>query len=126
MPTKSEQPKPEPSDEDDGSNAYEYDENGKAIEPKKILSQKQAIQSQDLDADTLEKQRLEKQLSKINILESQMQKYAPPPAAKNVSEPTASEEPKETELQKQMRLGWNQDDEKDMDNLAKDTSKVAV
>ena len=43
----------------------------------------------------------------------------PPQVEQNDNDDT----PKETDLQKQMRLGWNQDDDKDMDSLASDTLK---
>lgn len=94
------------SEQDEAANAYEYDENGHEVEPPKILSQNATAAPVDSDA---ERQRLEKHLSKISSLESQMEKIAVKPPANETAQaiPASDEAPKETELQKQMREGWN-------------------
>ena len=109
-------------EQDEAANAYEYDENGQAVEPPKILSQNTTATPVDSES---ERQRLEQHLSKISSLESQMEKIAAKPAANETAQPVQviDDAPKETELQKQMREGWSQDDDKDMEGLAKETLK---
>ena len=99
MPQKGEKtPKaPKSPEQDEAANAYEYDENGQAVEPPKILSQNTTTAPVDSDA---ERQRLEKHLKKISSLESQMEKIAVKPPSNETAQvvPAIDEVPKETEL----------------------------
>lgn len=58
---------------EDSSNAYEYDEDGKAVEPVKILAQNATTNATRQDPDT-ERERLEKHLSTISHLEDKLEK----------------------------------------------------